>query len=107
MSNVIIVKPVVKEEEIIRTVEKIIDDPLIKEQLNNLLQKREEILKQLDEIEKQIENLQKKLIKQEVVKVKKVVMYVICPKCNTQIKLVGKQFRGRIRCKCGTILLVQ
>lgn len=107
MSKVITVSYEVREEEVEVTVEKQIEDSTIKEELNKLFQKRQELLNQLAEIDKQIDNLISKLIVTETIKVKKPIIYIKCPVCNCQIKLVGKQYRGRIRCKCGTILLVQ
>ena len=107
MSKVITVNYEVKEEEVEETVVKQIEDPAINEELNKLFQKRQELLNQLAEIDKQIDNLRSKLIVTETKKVKKSMIYIKCPVCNCQIKLVGRQFRGRIRCKCGSILLVQ
>ena len=107
MSKVITVSYEVKEEEVEETVEKQIEDPTIKEELNKLFQKRQELLNQLAEIDKQIENLISKLTVTETIKVKKPIIFIKCPVCNCQIKLVGRQFRGRIKCKCGNILQVQ
>ena len=107
MSKVITVSYEVREEEVEEIITKRIEDPEIQKQIDELMKQRQQLQQQLREIDTKIEELQAKLVKQEVTKTKKTIIYIKCPICNTQIRLVGKQFKGRIRCKCGIILQVQ
>lgn len=105
MSSEVVVKPQYTEEEYEERVTEVVEVPKVDKELEKLRKEREELMKKLGELNSRIADLMRRKTKVKVIKKKRKVALMECPKCGARIKLVVKdKFTGRVRCRCGTIL---
>jgi len=83
-----------------------VKDEVLDKEIETLRRARIELEEKLREIDEKLRKLLRKKFVVEYKTEKRKGIYIKCPVCSANIRMVGEEFKGDIRCRCGNILTI-